>query len=163
MKQIVLIFSLVMLLGIGPISAEILSGTDDFSQERWYKSSNFIQSDKEWVGLYKVFESNAVRYGILYSEEAMKQIKFSQKQADFKIDESIIKQVDVTKVSFTPTLTTGINRIGINVIAPLDLIEQIKTAKNVSMRFYKENGAPVVLILPEPVLAEWKEVIATEK
>lgn len=43
------------------------------------------------------------------------------------------------------------------------LADQLKTAKSVTFRIYFENQPAVDLVVPDKVLAEWKQVIATEK
>lgn len=44
---------------------------------------------------------------------------------------------------------------------PKEVIEKLQTANRVALRFTQNSGSTFVYVLPDEVLAEWKQVINT--
>jgi hypothetical protein len=88
---------------------------------------------------------------------------FSPKGSAVKIDGEIqeLSTIDVSRdyksTSYKPEMITSV------MLNLTPLADKIKTAQTVVFRIYFDNQASVDLVLPDAVLAEWKEVINTEK
>lgn len=163
MKKIILLSLIFILILLPSTQAKISEGHDSFTGGEWYKSGNYIDGSNEWIGLYKVISKKNVSYGITFSEETLHYIKFARETAEIKVDDNSIKQIPITEVSSRPTLTTGISLIGLTATVPQEQIEKIKIAQKVALKFKQENGTSVTVVLPDSVLAEWQQVINTEK
>ncbi len=163
LKRIALILSLIMLLGISAVNAKIGQGVDDFDGSKSVSSSTSIEEDG-WLSFSKKTSSTSKEYFISSSLKTLRYIKFSREDAEIKIDDLPVQKILVKDVGSMPSpLNSQIAFIDVNIGVPAEIAQQIVSAKRLAIRIHKENNPPFVYVLPESVLAEWKEVMATEK
>ncbi|SDN23116.1 hypothetical protein SAMN04488502_11525 [Dendrosporobacter quercicolus] len=151
-----------MLLGISIVYAEIREGRDQFTDGKWRTSGNFLDN-QQWIGLRKISDGEVTKYEILFSEKELKYVKFSEKSGEIKIDDKPVSQLQVGAVSSRPALSSGLSHLSLTITVSSEQIKSIETAQRVALKFRKTDGTSTVLVLPDAVLAEWKEVINTEK
>lgn len=162
MRRIAFFLLLIMIMGMAVASSEIRHGIDNFTGGKRYTSGNYL-ANQEWIGLRKLIDGNIVTYEALFSEEELKNTKFSSNSGEIKIDDNPVDMVVIKDISSNPTINNGISFIRLTALITVEQVERIKNANRVALKFYKVNGNPAVIVLPDTVLAEWKEVIATEK
>lgn len=164
MKKITLVLALIMLLGMSVTSAEIGRGTDDFDGSQWVTSGTVLNSNGEWIGFQRKTIGAEKEYYISLASKAFSYIKFAKEDAEIKIDDHPVGKMKIKEVSSMPApLDSKMSYIDVKSVVPMEIVQQIKTAKRVAVKFYRENSVPEVYVLPDAVLAEWKEVINMEK
>lgn len=164
MKKIALILVLVMLLGMATASAEITRGIDDFTGGNRINSSTVTAnpSQLKQLVLRKLVAGKNSYYEIWGERLTTKNFLFKDTFFEIKIDSSPVINIDVKEAS-SMTYMDGPNMFSwVTVPISPDIIEQIKGATRVALRF-QINAGDFVYVLPDAVLAEWKQVIATEK
>ncbi|HML33858.1 hypothetical protein [Sporomusa sphaeroides] len=162
MKRIALVLVLIILTGTMVVSAEIRTGTDSFTGGSRYTSGNYLD-DEKWVGLRKIIDGDKMLYELLFSEKDLKHVKFTQDNGEIKIDNNPINSIIIKETSSMPTINSALSHIRLSATISLEQIEPIKNANRVAFRFCKTDGTTSIIILPDAVLAEWKDVINTEK
>lgn len=163
MKKIALILAL-MILGTMAVSAKIGHGTDDFDGSKWTTSGTSLDSGGKWIGFQRKTNDIEKEYYISFSLKTFNYIKFSKDAAEIKIDNLPVQKLMVKDASSMPSpLEAKMSFIDVRVVVPIELVQQIGSAQRIAIRIFKENSVPEVYVLPDAVLAEWKQVIATEK
>lgn len=163
LKRIIISLMLIMLLGITVASAEITRGEDQFTGGRTINSVTSTPNPAELEGLvFRKFANTApAEYELWANRVTAKSFLFSNTFIELRIDGIPTKEVAIKKNGLI-SLSDGKQYSHITVPLSIEIIEQIKSAKRIALKFPTVNGA-YVYVLPESVLAEWKEVIATEK
>lgn len=162
MKKIALMLTLAMLLSMAVANAEITRGKDTFTNDiRISSVSNEVPS-LQWIGFYKILGNNSIRQEIRVAAYSYPYRLFSSDYAELKIDEGPIYKLSVSNSKFTPITNTKIYIFSTLEVKD-EIAEKIRDAKRIELRLYRDNGSSFVMILPDNVLAEWKEVIALEK
>lgn len=163
MRKIALILSFMMLLGITLASAEITRGEDTFTGGKTINSGTSADPS-ELKSLYfsKTVQVNAVEYEIQATRVTFKSFIFSSTFIELKIDENPVHKMVVKETSMMPLVNKNDIYSSITVPVQNDIVQEIKDAKRIALRFQTVAG-PYVYVLPDSVLAEWKEVIDTEK
>jgi hypothetical protein len=152
-----------MLLGIGQASAEITRGEDTFTGGATINSviSTPNPADLDGLVFRKFANTDPKEYELWANRITSKSFLFSNTAIEIKIDSYPTEEIAIKKNGLI-TLADG--RQYSHITAPLTSgdIEKIKMAKRIALKFPTAVGS-YVYILPDAVLAEWKEVIAAEK
>ncbi len=164
MKKVALILCLAMLLGIGVVSAEINRNSDYFSGGVSISSHTTMTYPVDRLSLIKTTGSASTEYSIFAKVTSSKEFSLVKTFIELKIDDAPTHSIDIREGS---SLQATDNRymISSSIKVPLapEYIDEIKNAKRVALRFQTLGGYTPIYVLPDNVLAEWKEVIATEK
>jgi len=164
LKKVVLILSLVMLMGMGVANAEITRGQDSFSGGVTINSVTNTSDPTELDQLVfrKCVNTSPSEYELWANRITSKEFLFTNTFIELRIDNNSTRKITITKNGII-SLADGYKKYShITVPLSIEFIEQIKSAQRVALRFQTMTGS-YVYILPDPVLAEWKEVINTEK
>lgn len=163
MKKIILVLVSIMLLGIGQVSAEITRGEDKFTGGATINSvtNTSNPSDLDELVFRKFANTDPKEYEIWANRVTSKSFLFSNTTIEIKIDNHPTEEIAIKKNGLI-TLADG--QLYSHITAPLTsgIIEKIKMAKRIALKFPTASSS-FIYILPDAVLAEWKEVIATEK
>lgn len=111
--------------------------------------------------LVKVIDKEDIYFEISIATDLMKKHDFSQEYAEVKIDGKIYKMGIIKNVKYKDT-DNGLYSIESSAKLPNESLASLKTAKNVVLRFHRENDHQDIVDVPDNVLAEWKQVIATD-
>ena len=163
MKKLLLCFIVLCFVGNSSISyAHIKRKVDSFDNSIRFVSYNDIDIINH-IGLKKIyFSDGGIKYNIFLSSNASdKDDMYSKKDVEIKTDADIskVKVVDATITRFIYSADIIDSKVE---LSP-ELVEKIKNANKISVRFYKENGMANTINLSDKVVAEWKQVINTEK
>lgn len=164
MKRI--IFTVISILLLGNIAcAEISQGTDSFTGGKTYTSGyHFAKDESAYFG--KILDSNSPIYKVSFWAKAMLGERYSKTPLEIKIDDMPIQTIEIKELPSIPTDPFNKNApvlIRVEASVPSNIVDQIKIAKRVALKVYKDKFSPIIIILPENVLVEWKQVINTEK
>ncbi len=152
-----------MLWGVTVVDAKIGRGIDDFDGSVSIASSNSIEADS-WLSFRKKISDTSIEYFITSSSKTLRYINFSKEDAEIKINDLSIQRIPVKEVSSIPSpMNSQMSFINVTISVPAELVQQMASAQRLAVRIYKENSPPYVYVLPDPVLAEWQQVINTEK
>lgn len=152
-----------MVWGMTIVDAKIGRGIDDFDGSVSIASSNSIEADG-WLSFRKKISDISIEYFISSSSKTLRYINFSKEDAEIKIDDLPIQKIPVKEVSSIPSpMNSQMSFTNVTILVPTELVQQMASAQRLAVRIYKENSPPYVYILPETVLAEWQQVINTEK
>lgn len=163
MKRVAFFLALIMVLGIAVVNAEIRQLKDDFSGSTKIVSYTALERPVDSLSLIKITGTNP-KYSVFAKLKSSKEFSLVKTFWDLKIDDKVPVQLDVRVGG---VMVASDNRYMIVSSATVDisdsLINDIKNAERVALRFQTEGGYTPVYVLPDAVLAEWKEVINTEK
>jgi hypothetical protein len=163
LKKIALILTLAILLGMAVANAEIRRGTDKFSGGNVIGSYSNISDTVDSIVLFKIVTPTSVEYAISARKSTVKEYAFSKTFLELKVDNEISHKIEVQEVLSLPTDKPFINWNSVKAPVSLEIIDQIKNGKRVALRFQVIGGYSPVVVLPDEVLVEWQQVIATEK
>ncbi len=155
---------LAMLMGIGAVSAEITRGEDDFTGSPIINSWTKGKEHSDFKSLYfrKYVNTSPLAYEIDIYKYTFNDFIFTDTFMEIKIDDNPILQLPVKEAKKMPLANEYDIFSEIVVSIPNDVVEKIRDAKRVACRFQTASGS-YVYVLPDTVLAEWKQVIDTEK
>lgn len=164
MKLTAVLFALFVFL---PLSAEakVSSKHDSFREFQYIKSTiNNVGFFDHAILLKSIAKNNSTEYGLSFTKISLKEwYFFSPKGSAVKIDgeiqelSTINTSHDYKSSTYKPELITSV------MFNLTPLADKLKTAQSVTFRIYFDNQPSVDLVVPDKVLAEWKEVINTEK
>ena len=159
-----MILALLFAFGIVSIvNADIRKKIDSFDETRIIRSVNQKIGDLAQFNFTKnIGEKNSINYLLYASSHLMKNNAYTKDFVEIKIDGEIYK-INVTKNIDYKDTDHGLYAISTTAQFTDESIKALKTASKVTLRFHRENGFTDVVQLPDNVLAEWKEVISTEK
>jgi len=163
MKKLLLCFIVLCFVGTNSVSyAYIKRNVDSFDESVLLMSFNQPNISTGITFSKRCFKEGEIKYNILLSSDASdKYDMYSKKDAEIKTDAEISEaKVINTKIK---RFTYSADLISSEVELTPALVEKIKDANKISMRFYKENGMANTINLSDNVLAEWKQVINMEK
>lgn len=163
MKRIVFLLVLVCLVGVCSDSyAKIHRNVDSFSENIGLSSYNELDSIDS-LQFYKIIKKNSGKeYSLLLDSNtrAERQL-YSKEDAQIKIGGNIyplkVIRTEYKKFDYAD------DSAKVEVEIPQDIIEKLENTEKVSIRFFAEKGYDRTIDVPDSVLAEWKQVIATEK
>lgn len=163
LKKIALVLCLTILLGMGIASAKITRGFDDFTGGMTINSGT-IGEPLRLKNLYfsKIVNTNPIQYEIQVVRETYRGNAFANTFIEIKIDDYPAYQITVKESNVIPLVNKNDIYSDITVSVPYDIVQKIKDAKRIALKLPTGTG-PFVYVLPDNVLAEWKEVIAMEK
>lgn len=107
-------------------------------------------------------KSRNIYYQIYASSHLMKKNAFAKDFAEIKIDGNIYK-IDVVRIEDYKDTDHGLYAISSTTQLSDEAVEALKSAQKVFLRYHRENGYQDIVEVPDSVLAEWKQVINTEK
>jgi hypothetical protein len=156
--------ALIILLSALPASAEIRHGRDEFTNGTVIGSYINVADVIDSIFLVKTVTSNSSEYEIGAKSKTLKDFAFAKTFIEVKIDENPTHKIEVKGVSSTRVPSSMVT-YWFTVVAPANnqIISEIKLAKRVALRFQRVDNYSPIYVLPDAVLAEWKEVIAAEK
>lgn len=168
LRKIALVLSLIMVWGMAVASAAITRNVDSFTG--YSAISSHIYDDKEVlteVNLKKTLSPTVSEYEIRLAGKGHKEIRnfiLGNSLVEVKVDDKPTYKLAPDNYSIKP-LAGSYGNIVSNVTFGLSVqsADEIKGAKRVALRVTMEDGSRYVYILPDPVLAEWQQVINTEK
>ena len=111
----------------------------------------------------KTVTSNSTQFKILAEKRTIKDFAFTKTFIEIQIDEHPVHVLEVGDISTTPTVSSVLFWFSVEVPVPQDIIYELKTARQVALRFQRVDAYSPVVVLPDNILAEWKEVINTER
>lgn len=156
MKKIICLLSLFLFLNASLANAEIRKGTDEFSGKIFFESKSY-NIPTGAISLKKIGNN----YKIIFWKPSISGEKFTRENIPIKIDDNDVEFLTVEENIFNQ-ITKNIMDISIKSKVSQDVINKIKVANRVALKFYKDKGEPVIIVLPDEVLAEWKQVIEVE-
>ena len=163
LKKVALVLCFIMLLGIGVASAKITRGADAFSGAVIINSGvHGKASELESLYFRKIPQSSSVDYQIHATRITFKDFIFANTFLEIKIDDNNAQQLPIKEAKNMSLVSERDIYSSITIVVPNDMISQINNAKRIALRFQTVSGS-YVYILPDNVLAEWKEVIGMEK
>ena len=169
MERIVVFLFVAMVLGINTVSAEIRKTPDNFSGGVILRSNYLtIEDPIKAVGFDKIITPDSIEYELCIAEKMQRKFMFEDSIVEIKINNSDTYRITIKEADPFPfnNLVLGINDLdpsGFKATIPDEVINEIETAEHVSFRLRDRSGMPFVFILPDKVLAEWQQVIATEQ
>lgn len=143
-------------------SAQIVCRTDSFD------GSEKVYSVQENVGgvaslsLIKINEKNSIRFQVDVATDRLKKYNFSKEYAEIKINDAVYKMNIIRTREYKET-DYGLYPIYSRSELSSEAVEALKSAQKVVLRYHRENGYQDLIEVPDSVLVEWKQVIATEK
>lgn len=163
LKKVALILSLLMLLGIAGGNAHITKGTDNFTENQQINSQNDVSGQIDSVLLTKTINPNSAEYELSVNKRTTREFALAKTTIEIKVDSNPPRKFDVQNLKKIPTEDPFIFSYYIKTSMNQEIVNEIKNAKRVALRFELANGWQPVIVLREYVLNEWKEVINTEK
>ena len=164
MKRIALILVLIMLLGAMVASAEITRGKDSFTGGVTVNAYSSAGDSSKLKALYftKIIETEPVEYELQATRISFRDFILQNMPVEIKIDSHDTQRLKVKEASSMPLVNDSEVYSDVTVTIPIDLISQINGSNRIALRFQTASGS-YIYVLPDAVLAEWKEVIAAEK
>ncbi len=153
-----------MVFSVGVCSAEIFQRQDEFTGGNTIRSNYDIKLEEqlEWLSFYKNITKKTIRYGINADLMSFsRNFGLSDKVIRFNIDGDYT--YDLLVLNWQEMKISADYLYMLNYSVPLEAVDKLKNANRVALRFTRNNGFQFVYVLPDEVLAEWKQVIATEK
>lgn len=164
MKKILCLLSFMVVFSTSIASAEIVKGTDSFTNGiSIYSGIEISDAFLDRICLEKTIYDGILEYEMLIGCVQGEDFILKDKPIEIKIDEFPIYILDRYTYKKNQMLD---NRYLYNSIiktkVPLDIINKIRNSKRVAIR-YENMLYQEVYVFPDEVLTEWKQVIATEK
>lgn len=154
---------LVTLMGMSVVNAEIRRGEDTFTGTKRINSVvSGNPTELQSLIFAKIPQSKNIDYEITAVRTTFKDFIFTDTFMEIKIDDNPILQLPVKEAKKMSLVKESDIFSNVVVSVPNDVVEKIKDAKRVACRFQIASGS-YVYVLPDAVLAEWKQVINTEK
>lgn len=163
MKRILILCMVFVFALSGLASAEIESGLDKFTNNKEYFTI-YEAGYKESVGFTKIIDTTPL-CKITFSKNVPDENRYTGKYAEIKIDNGLVENLEIVE---NTSMKTGIYKssgdfIWCKALVPQDTVNRLLNAKRVALKVYLEKSPADIYVLPDSVLAEWKEVIATEE
>lgn len=166
MLKRIFLLSIMFLFLCGSIAdAEIIKGKDDFTGGKTCYSTYKFSSD-ESICFTKIYDKNLENYELEFWKKSLLGENYARIPIEIKVDDNPIQKIEVKEINSLPT--DPFSRTAPVVISnkadiSQSIIGDIKDSRRVALKAYKDKYSPVIVVLPDTVLAEWKEVIETEE
>lgn len=165
MKRFMLLLACCVLFGGGVSNAEISRGTDNFTGGDFIISgvdSNLSSNGKvSNISFCKTISAEKVIYEIFVKSKGLDRFTVSREDLQMNIDgRETYKIISTNRMD---SVIGGDHVVALDYTVENNVIEKIKDSGRVALKFTQNNGSQFVYVLPDDVLAEWKQVIATEK
>ncbi|AJQ26921.1 hypothetical protein JBW_01571 [Pelosinus fermentans JBW45] len=153
-----------MLWGVTVVSAEITRGIDTFTEGVTINSGiNADPTNLKSLYFSKIIQPNAVvDYEIQATRINLKDFIFLDTFMEINIDNYSVQKIAVKEAKKMSLVNKNDIYSNIIVSVPNGIVQEITSAKRIALRFQTAAGS-YVYVLPDPVLAEWQQVINTEK
>lgn len=163
MRRVAAVLLGLMIFWLPVVQAEIKIYHDKFTNGKEFVSQYKESKYHDAIQFNKLIDGLDIKYYFdFFNKVYDRQKGYSKVAVEIKIDDNPVQYLDVKNIKmedydneFFVECTT--------VELPDEMIQQMLSAKRVAIKVYKENQAPGIIILPDDVLAEWKEVINTTK
>lgn len=162
LKKITLILFFMMFLTIAVASAEIRHEKDKAVNRTTIRSDNYVSESVDFISLIKTITPTSVQYEIVAEKRTIQDFAFTKTFIEVQSDEKPIHMIEVGEVSTTPTVSSVLFWFSVKAPVQEEIINELKAAKQVTLRFQRVDDYSPVVVLPDNVLAEWKEVINAE-
>lgn len=165
MKRVLVLCMLIVVAFSGIVHAEIIKGTDSFSGEAYISSWQYPKPLLDTLNFHKDIKTDGeVSYTLSISQITSKDFVLEDFPIEVKIGNHAVQKLTDYRYKMTGPDSYGIKYNSmIDARFPAELAEMIKNAEKVAIRFEHAEGTRVPYVLPNNILSEWKEVIATEK
>jgi hypothetical protein len=164
-KKVAFVLALVFFIGMATAHAEITRGVDAFTGGITINSASSTpnHSDLDELVFRKIVNGGQNEYELWASRITSEKFMFSNAFVEIRVDNDPTIQISVKDYGVIG-LADGYNKLS-HVTVPLskEISEKITSASRIAIRFQTATGVPYVYILPDSVLAEWQQVIATDK
>ena len=165
MKKIAFVLLLILILGAIPATAKITVYRDSFTSENEYSVLTKHYTHNQLLFIKK-FEDGKPTYTLYITYRTFVPEEQFQLPIEIKVDDlPVISLKEKEEVSMSK-----INRFDYDnslkkskLIIPPHVIDLIRDGKSVKFRVLKGKAYSVTIALPDDVLAEWQQIINTEK
>lgn len=163
MKRVLVLCMACMVLVSAVASAEVKKGKDSFTGGFNVSSHVAAEPFLKVVHLVKNVSDGGIMYKLTLSCIGSNKNVLGDEPIEMKVDGQPVHELKDYRYKLSAANSYGVlyNSV-IEIKLPLDLIDQIKETKRVAIRFRDARGISYPYVLPDDVLAEWKEVINTE-
>lgn len=163
MKRVLLLCLACMMLVSAVASAEVKKDKDSFTGGINAGSYTNLQPFFNTMYFRKTMSDGYVTYEFSISRIGGKNSILGDAPIEIKIDQYPVYELrDIRYRSSGPDSYGVKHSSSISVKIPADLADKIREAKRVAFQYEEVNGMRWPYVLPDDVLAEWKEVINTE-
>lgn len=163
MKRVLFLWMGCMLLVSTVASAEVKKGKDSFTNG--INVGSYIQPENFFDTMFfiKTISDGTISYEFSISRIRGKNNILGDAPIQMKIDHYPVYELKHYRYKVTGPDSYGVEyNSDIKVKFPSELANQIKEAKRVAIQYEDVLGMEWPYVIPDDVLAEWKEVIATE-
>lgn len=162
MKRISIVLIFILLLSVGIANAGVGKGFDKFTESVTINSNVYGNPhDLRALTFSKILNKNKLIYEIVMENDTYEKFILASHSLIMRVnDDNITLPVKDYRTS-TP-IDNKINTT-LTLDVPNEFIEKIKNANRVALKFTRNDGSTFVYVLPNNILAEWKEVITTEE
>lgn len=168
MKQTILLILCCFMLNMGVCSAEIRKGqVDEFDGSLNINSLNYNIGEFEYFNFYREKHDLNSDYSFYVRKDCVyeRQLVYAVEKVQIKVDDAIydakILKQNTRLKGYSFRIASGDFSAEIEIDSKL--IEVIKQAETVIVRFTYNNGIYDTIDIPDEVLTEWKQVINMEK
>lgn len=111
-----------------------------------------------WLSFYKIQLNGDFIYGLEAHNIALNKYGLSNTSAKVNINGEFY-ELNINNYAITSLIGVTLHKAIYDV--PKNLVDEIYSANRIALKFTLNDGRQFVYILPDKVLAEWKEVINT--
>lgn len=143
-------------------NAEITRGYDSFNDAVTINSwGNEKIEDFRSLVFGKIILPEKDQYYIIIQNEEYSNLLFAEKKMEIKL--SGYNLIDLEPYSYKVITGSKNSHAIIKYRVQEEVVEKIKNTNRIAIRVVRNNGLPVVYVLPDDTLEEWKQVIATKE
>lgn len=163
MKRVLLLFMVCMVFVSAVASAEVAKGKDSFTGGFNVSSHVAAEPFLKVLHLVKNVSDGGITYKLSLACIGSKENVLGDEPVEMKVDGQPVYELKEYRYKLSGPDSYGVlyNSV-IDIKMPPELIGYIKETKRVAIRFRDARGISYPYVLPDDVLAEWKEVINTE-
>lgn len=163
MKRVLLLCLACMVLVSAVASAEVKKGKDNFTGGFNVSSHVAAEPFLKVVHLVKNVSDGGIMYKLTLSRIGSNKNVLGDEPIEMKVDGQPVYELEDYRYKLSEANSYGVlyNSV-MDIKLPLNLIDRIKETKRLAIRFRDARGISYPYVLPDDVLAEWKEVINTE-
>lgn len=164
------IFICILLLALvasGLANAEIRKGSDTFTGGTYVFSDYSAPDGRSYVGFERVGTAKTHMYKLVVSYKAVPGFLLSNTFVDIKINDNPVQHIPITAYSKYPWKLSALGTVEqVGSDAKIDVsaafVEEVKSAKRIAIKAYYETGVPMVHVLPDSIVTEWRKIATNE-
>jgi hypothetical protein len=164
MKRILILTILCTVFVFSSVSAEIRRSVDEFTGGTRIICNTYLEENKDLdvISFRKLIIQNLTEFEIYANSDTYKSMSLGREPIEINIDGAKNTKLEIKEYKkFLPI--NGKEFVASTVSVPQEIMDQIKQANRIALKFTQNNGFTFVYVLPDNALAEWKQVINTEK